>query len=238
MPENEISRLSRLTAIITLLQSKKLITASFISKKFSISVRTVYRDIRSLEEAGVPIRTEEGKGYSLIEEYALPPVMFSEDEASALITADQFVSKNKDASFVKNYSDALIKIKALLKHAAKDKAEFLSQRIVFRQNATRQITSNYLSSLQLAITNYRLIKMWYHSENSDKPVERTIEPFGLYSTNENWILVAYCQLRKENRAFRLDRIRELKLLDMTFKPHNFTLQDYFDECRAKFFGNP
>ena len=78
MPENETSRLSRLSAILTMLQSKRLLTASFISKKFDISVRTVYRDIKALEQSGIPICTEEGKGYSLMEGFTLPPVMFTE----------------------------------------------------------------------------------------------------------------------------------------------------------------
>jgi predicted DNA-binding transcriptional regulator YafY len=238
MADSEISRLSRLTAIITMLQSKRLITATAIAKKFNISIRTVYRDIRALEESGVPIRTEEGKGYALLEEYTLPPVMFTDNEANALITAEQLVSKNKDASFVKYYSEAITKIRAQLKHPAKDKAEFLSQRVVFRLNAAHEITSNYLSALQLAITNYTLVRISYQSENGEKSLTRIIEPFGLFSTNENWILVAYCQLRKENRAFRLDRIGDFKLLDIRFKPHDFTLHDYFDECRAKFIDNP
>ena len=91
MLDNETSRLSRLTAIITLLQTKKLLTATEISKKFGVSIRTVYRDIRALEEAGIPVFMEDGKGYSLMEGYRIPPVMFTESEANALITVEQFL---------------------------------------------------------------------------------------------------------------------------------------------------
>ncbi|WP_299289594.1 HTH domain-containing protein [uncultured Mucilaginibacter sp.] len=83
MIDKEISRLSRLIALLTQLQSKRLLTATEVSKKFDVSVRTVYRDIKALEQAGVPILMEEGKGYSLMEGYRLPPVMFTESEANA-----------------------------------------------------------------------------------------------------------------------------------------------------------
>lgn len=69
MNENDTKRLSRLTAILTQLQTKRLLTAPVLANKFSVSVRTIYRDIRALEQAGVPILTEDGKGYSLMEGY-------------------------------------------------------------------------------------------------------------------------------------------------------------------------
>lgn len=228
MLDNETSRLSRLTAILVLLQSKRLITATFISKKFNISVRTVYRDIKALEEAGVPILTEEGRGYSLMEGYTLPPIMFSETEANALITAEQLVLKNKDASFVKNYSEAITKIKAVLRYGMKDKADLLSERIIFRYNPNQEITSNHLSTIQLAITHFNLVKIKYYSQSSDRITTRIIEPLALYSTQENWILVAYCHLRKENRSFRLDRIQHLDILNDNFEPQRFSLREYFE----------
>jgi predicted DNA-binding transcriptional regulator YafY len=87
MNKNEIKRLPRLTAILTQLQTKILLTASELALKFSVSNRTIYRDIKALEQSGVPILTEEGKGYSLMEGYRIPSIMFSESEANALITA-------------------------------------------------------------------------------------------------------------------------------------------------------
>ena len=232
MPDNETSRLSRLTALLILLQSKRLITASLIAKKFEISTRTAYRDIKALEAAGVPILIEEGKGYSLMDGFILPPVMFSETEANALITAEQLVATNKDASFIKNYTEAIIKIKAVLKYTTKSKANLLSERIHFRINPLLQTSSNYLSAIQLAITNFNLTNIDYQAENNLNSV-RIIEPLALYSTQENWILIAYCNLRKERRAFRLDRIQKLTVLEETFKPHNFTLQQHFEDCKKK-----
>lgn len=112
-------RIARLTAIITQLQSKRLVTAREIAEKHAVSIRTVYRDIRTLEKSGIPIFTEDGKGYSLIEGYQLPPVMFTEDEANALITAQHIVDNNSDKSLVEKYKSAIDKIKSTLKYTQK-----------------------------------------------------------------------------------------------------------------------
>jgi predicted DNA-binding transcriptional regulator YafY len=238
MNDNDTKRLSRLAAILTQLQTKRLITATELAEKFSVSTRTIYRDIKALEQAGVPVLTEEGKGYSLMEGYRIPPVMFTESEANALITAEQLVLKNKDASFVKEYSGAIIKIKSVLRHTIKDKANLLSDRIVFRQNAANDKTSNYLSTLQLALTNLNLVEIDYYSPDNDQLTKRIIEPFALYSTQENWIVIAWCRLRKNYRAFRLDRLKNLTVSADTFPAHKLTLEEYFEICRRNSFPNP
>ncbi len=228
MNDKDTSRLSRLTAILTQLQTKRLLTATELADKFSVSIRTIYRDIRSLEQAGVPVLTEEGKGYTLMEGYRVPPVMFTESQANALILAEQLVLNNRDASFVRDYSEAIEKIKAVLKHNLKDKANLLAERTRFSQNVNRERTSNTLSSLQFALTNFTLVKIAYVNDQK-KSSKRTIEPFALLSTQENWLLVAWCRLRKEFRYFRLDRIEKLELLSETFTPHKMTLQEFFDQ---------
>ena len=227
MNENETKRLSRPTAILTQLQTKRLLTSTELADKFSVSVRTIYRDIRALEQAGVPIITEEGKGYTLMEGYKIPPVMFTETQANALITAEQLVLKNKDASFIKDYSEAIEKVKAVLKYSQKDKVNLLSERTRFNQNLNRERNSNNLSELQFALTNFRLVNIDYINAD-EKTTSRIIEPFALLST-ENWLLVAYCQLREEFRFFRLDRIKKLQVLNEYFEPHKMTLQEYFDK---------
>ena len=226
MNDNDTKRLSRLTAILTQLQTKRLLTAPELAARFSVSVRTIYRDIRALEQAGVPVVTEEGKGYSIMEHYRLPPVMFTEGQANALILAEQLVLKNKDASFVKDYSEAITIIKAVLKHSVKDKANLLSDRTRFTQNINNERTSDNLSDLQFALTNFYLAEIDYINE-ANSTTKRIIEPFALLST-DNWLLVAWCRLRKEFRFFRIDRIKKLEVLTEKFTPHNMTLQDYFD----------
>lgn len=228
MNDTETTRLSRLTAILTQMQTKRLLTASELASKFSVSVRTIYRDIRALENAGVPIMTEEGKGYSLMEHYRLPPIMFTESQANALILAEQLVLKNRDASFIKDYIEAIDKIKAVLGHSVKDKANLLAERTRFDQNIHNERNSNNLSDLQFALTNFYLTKIDYTNEANESST-RLIEPFALLSTQENWLLVAWCRLRKSFRFFRLDRINKLEIQSEKFAPHKMTLQEYFDK---------
>ncbi len=168
-------------------------TSTELADKFSVSVRTIYRDIRALEQAGVPIITEEGKGYKLMEGYKIPPVMFTEAQANALIMAEQLVLKNKDTSFIKDYSEAIEKIKAVLRYSQRDKVNLLSERTRFDQNLNRERNSNNLSELQFALTNFFLTQIEYINTD-EKSTSRIIEPFALLST-ENWLLVAYCRFR-------------------------------------------
>lgn len=228
MNNNDTNRLSRLTAILTQLQTKRIMTAPELAKKFAVSIRTIYRDIKALEQSGVPVLTEDGKGYTLMEGYRVPPVMFTEKQANALILAEQLVLKNKDASFVKDYVEAIEKIKAVLGHKVKDKANLLAERTRFNQNINSKKNSNNLSDLQFALTNYSVVKIGYLNE-ANQDSERLIEPFALLSTTENWLLVAWCRLRNDFRYFRLDRIKRLEILDEKFSPHKMTLQEYFDK---------
>lgn len=228
MNENDTKRLSRLTAILNQLQTKRLLTATTLAYKFNVSIRTIYRDIRALEQAGVPIITEDGKGYTLMDGYKIPPVMFSESQANALILAEQLVLKNKDTSFIKDYTEAIDKIKAVLRQSEKDKANLLAERTRFEQNLNRERNSNNISQLQQALTNFQLIKIDYTNEQNET-TSRTVEPFALISTTENWLLIAWCRLRKEFRYFRLDRITKLQVLTEKFEQHKMTLQEYFDK---------
>lgn len=222
----EKPRLSRLTAILTQLQSSRIVTAKMLADKHKVSIRTIYRDIRTLEKSGVPIVTEEGKGYSMMEGYQLPPVMFTEDEANALITAEQLILKNKDASFVQYYSEAILKIKALLKGPQKDKASLLKERIYFADNYLNQKTSNYLMRIQSALTNFEVLNIDYLSLDQQS-TNRNIEPFALYSSQEKWLLIAYCRLRKAFRVFRIDHIQKITNTYKHFESHNMTLEEYY-----------
>lgn len=233
MFDSELKRLPRLTTILTQLQTKRLITAQELADKHSVSKRTIYRDIKALEQSGVPILTIEGKGYTLMEGYRIPPIMFSESEANALITAEQIILKNKDASFVRDYSQAIEKIKSVLRNHTKDKVDLLSGRVVFGQNEEHSRTSNNLSTLQLALTNFNLVSLTYYSPYNKETTIRTIEPFAIYTYEDNWLLIAFCRLRKDYRAFRLDRIEQLQVLHETFEPHKITFEDYIEMIKNK-----
>lgn len=226
-------RLARLTALLTQLQSGKLVTARSMAERHDVSLRTIYRDIRTLEQSGVPIYTEEGKGYSLVDNYRLPPVMFTESEANALLTAGAIIAKNKDASLVKAYSSAITKIRSVLPQHAKERGELLTSRLHTRDNPGNKLNSNYLIRIQSSITNHKLLRISY-SNYKGNASERILEPFAVYTANGNWLLVAFCRLRKGFRAFRLDRITSLKQLDTSFSPHQISLEDYFEACRKEF----
>lgn len=230
-------RLTRLTAILTQLQSKRIVTAKDIAEKHNVSIRTVYRDIRTLEHSGIPIITEEGKGYSIMEGYKLPPVMFTEEEANALITAEHLIFKNKDKSLVDQYQNAITKIKSVLGSSEKSKTEILSKRIQIRNNKSNEKTSNYLIQLQSCIANFQVVQIDYLSLDNQQ-TQRQIEPFALYTTNDNWILIAFCRERNDFRAFRLDCILRITKTQDHFESHKITLEDYFEECRKKWSSTP
>lgn len=227
MIKQETSRLSRLTSILIQLQTKQLITATELANKFSVSVRTIYRDIRTLEQAGVPIAVEDGRGYQLMDGYNIPPVMFSEEQVNALILAEQLVLRTLDESLIKNYSDAVDKIKAVLSSRQLKKVSMLTDRTRYDQNLYRDRNSNSLSEIQLAITNYSVMKMEYKNAKDEKTI-RLIEPFALINS-DNWLLIAYCRLREEFRFFRLDRIISIQNMHVKFEPHNMSLQEYFNK---------
>jgi predicted DNA-binding transcriptional regulator YafY len=227
MEYSELNRLSRLTAILIQFQTRRIVTALELSQKFQVSKRTIYRDIKALEKAGVPILTEEGKGYMLMEGYKIPPIMFSEKQANALILAEQLVLNTRDASFVKDYSEAIDKIKSILRYSIKDKANLLAERTQSRHFKEQERNSNNLSDLQNALTNYQLVRIQYMNKEG-KITERLIEPFALLST-ENWLLIAWCRLREEFRFFRLDRMQKMEVLSENFEAHNLTLEEFFDQ---------
>ncbi len=232
---NETKRFSRLTTILIQLQTKRLISSTSLADKFGVSVRTIYRDIKALEQAGVPILTEEGKGYSLMEGYKIPPIMFSESEANALITVEKLVLKNRDSSLIKEYTEAINKVKAVLLYSTKQKIELLSQRIAVSQAIIGTNTSNSLTFVQNALTDFKVLAITYYSENQNEKTERTIEPFALYySLQESWTLIAYCRLRKDYRMFRLDRILKIKQTELNFIPHKLSLQEYLAEKEKNF----
>ena len=228
MIDNNTKRLSRLVAILTQLQIRQLITSTKLAEKFGVSTRTIYRDLKALEQAGVPILTKDGKGYTLMEGYKIPPIMFSENQANALILAEQLVLKNRDSSLISDYAEAIDKIKAVLRPGEKDKANLLSLRTKFANLDNYEIKSNILSSLQNALTNFYLVKLDYINAENNRS-KRIVEPFALLSITEGWLMVAFCRLREEFRYFRLDRIQKSQIQQEKFTPHKMTLQEFFEK---------
>ncbi len=225
-----MSQLSRLISILTLLKSKRLLTATELANKYDVSIRTIYRDIRKLEEAGIPVYSIEGRGYSLVDNYTVAPVQFTEKQANALITAQHVINQSKDVSFVNDFNEALIKIKSVFRTSIQEKSELLNDKIYVFNWEYEEFTSDALSEIQLAITNFNFVEINYQKANDPTISFRKIEPCAMYSTNNKWILIAWCHLRTEMRAFRIDRIRHFKILPEKFEDRKFKIQEYFASC--------
>ncbi len=164
-----------------------------------------------------------------MEGYRIPPVMFTENEANALITIEHLVQKNSDSSLVKEYTEALNKIKAVLLYSTKSKVEFLSKRIATSPVLPITNTSNSLTLIQNALTDFKVLKITYQSEYKNDKTKRNIEPFALYfNLQESWTLIAYCLLRNDYRMFRLDRISKIEPIGISFESHKLTLKEFLD----------
>lgn len=236
---DNISRLSRLTSILLKLQSRSYVSVNQLAQHFEVSTRTIYRDLFSLEQAGVPIVSIEGKGYTLMDGFNLPPVMFTEAEANAIIIAEKMIRQTTDASLIAEFQKVTEKIKSVLRNQEKEKADLLAERIIIGKNWANIRTSDYLTDIQQALTNYDVLQITYRKENAEENTLREIEPFAIYhNPSEQWVLIAWCRLRKEFRNFRVDRIHKLKKLPQKFTPHTITLDEYVEIQRKKHFGEP
>ena len=226
-----MNRIDRLTAILIHLQSKRLVKAEELAERFEISLRTVYRDVRALMEAGVPIGSEAGKGYFIVDGYHLPPVMFSQEEASALMLGGKLVEKMTDQSIKKAFESALLKIKSVLNEHDKDHLEFLHSHVeVFYQPRNQQqqnFPDRCLTEIQKSIVNKQLLEIEYFATYKDQWTNRIVEPIGLFYYGGAWHLIAWCQLRTDYRDFRVDRIKDMKNLEKPFTNNNLiSFQEY------------
>ena len=214
-----MNRTDRLSAILIQLQSKRVVKAQEIADRFEISLRTVYRDIRALDEAGVPIGAEAGVGYFLSDSYHLPPVMFTNEEASALLFGEKLIEKMSDDKIKADFCSALYKVKAILKPGEKDYLEKLHDRIaVYNMNTmSNQYQRLYLNEIQQALVSKQVLKITYESKYAEEAVCREVEPIGLCNYSSRWHLLAWCRLRNDYRDFRLDRIINLLPTNEYFK---------------------
>ncbi len=216
--------------MLTLLKSKRLITASEMAEKFGVSLRTIYRDIRKLVEAGVPVITEEGKGYSLMEGYTISPVQFQQEEVNALITAEKIIAKSKNQSLIQHFGNALVKIKSTFRGSMHIKSERLATNLFVLSTSKKRVENKSLSSLQMAMTNFLVVKIKYQKVNTGEISEREIEPVSIYSYDDIWIVIAWCQLRNDFRSFRLDKMLEHTVLSKQFEDRKFDIRAFFAAC--------
>lgn len=229
-----MNRIDRLHAILTHLQSKKRVTAQEIADRFNISLRTVYRDVKALDESGVPVIGEAGSGYSIMEGYRLPPVMFSQQEANALLLGGKLAEKLTDGSIRQHFEAALFKIKAVLRTTDKENLDNLNNHIeVLRfRGPLDENADSHLTALQQSIAEKRVLFIRYQSGGKEELSERMVEPIGLWYYSMYWHLIGWCRLRKGYRDFRVSRIQRLQLKDEKFDSSAHpTLHGYIESMK-------
>ena len=224
-----MNRIDRISAILIHLQSRRVVRASEIAERFNISLRTVYRDIRTLEEAGVPLMGEAGVGYAIMDGYRLPPVMFSREEATAFLTAEKLMERMTDPSSDGHYKSAMYKVRSVLRLAEKDFLENIDghiQVLKSRRGASIKLELNPLQLILKAIGERNVLSIHYFAMHNQQKTERYIEPVGVFYQDNYWHLVAWCRLRKDYRDFRLDRISDIALTGERFRTLHPNLNDF------------
>ncbi len=221
--------------IVVRLQSRRVVRAEDIAQQFEISLRTVYRDLAALGEAGIPIMAEPGVGYSLVKGYHLPPVMLTAEEASALSLGGKLVEHLTDASLRKQMDSALLKIRSVLPRERQDYLDRLERYTLVVSRGTTvppRVSSQTLTPIQRALAERRVLALEYQGAERPELTRRQVEPLGLVYYSDNWHLIAYCRLRRDVRDFRTDRIRQLQPRNELFSGHaDFSLQRYLEAAR-------
>jgi predicted DNA-binding transcriptional regulator YafY len=224
-----MNRIDRISAILIQLQSKRVVKAQDIASRFNISLRTVYRDIKSLDESGVPVLGEAGVGYSLMEGYRLPPVMFTREEAIAFLTAEKLVEKLTDETNGNNYRTAMMKIRAVLRTTEKDLLEEMEHNIAVVRNRTMRTQAEIINPLQKilkCVAESRVIKLRYFSNYRQEESDRFVEPIGVLNNDGFWHLIAWCRMRNDVRDFRFDRVSALEICEEYFEKRHEPLSRF------------
>ena len=228
MENDQLNRFDRIVAMLIHLQSRRVVKAQELADRFQVSLRTVYRDIRSLELSGVPITGEAGIGYSLVEGYRLPPVMFTPEEAGSFVAAEKLMQRFSDKMLGAHYRSAMFKIKSVLKESQKDRIALLENKIWIdsEQQLFNELTPDAMEILLDGIAEKKQIRMKYRAFDSDGLTERVIEPIGVFHENNYWYVMAYCHLRADYRQVRTDRVFEMTRTEAAFTREHGNLEDH------------
>ena len=237
-----MNRTDRLLAIILELQGKGWQRAEDLAETFETSKRTIYRDIQALGEAGVPVVSIPGRGYSLMKGYFLPPLSFTTDEATMLLLGSDLMAQSFDAQYRAAALAASRKIEGVLPEKLRDEVRYLqdSIRFVTTDAMERPAETEKLQQLRRAILQRSTVRFCYFTRHPSSTTEaegdstqrhtspaqstREADPYGLVHFFNAWHVIAYCHLRQGIRNFRLDRIDDLVLLPKTFqRPANFNM---------------
>jgi predicted DNA-binding transcriptional regulator YafY len=226
-----MNRIDRVSAILVQLQSRSLVTAQHIADRFDISLRTVYRDIRALEEAGIPIIGSPGVGYSLVSGFKLPPLMFTQEEAFAFLTAEKLVNELTDSGSSNHYRSGMNKIRAVMRFADKDILESVEANMEILKTYKSPSGANMLQILLQSLARKKALRISYFTDLRQETSERNVEPVGIFFSRAHWYLIAFCLTRNEYRTFRTDRIQAAHELNENFSKQHPPLKDFLNDVR-------
>lgn len=235
-----MNRIDRLAGTILLLQGHRGITAERIASHWEISLRTVYRDLAALGEAGVPITCDASGGYRLMKGYHVPPVMFTQEEAAALFVSGTIADQVADASLKAGLQSALLKVRSVLPEDLYERMEAMKRTLaVWLHSGTHADSSECMLPIQNAVLDRRCMEIAYDTAAKGTVTRRRVEPLGVLYYSGHWHLIAYCRLRQDFRDFRMDRVRDWRVLDERFPGHNeFSLHDFVQQQMAGSLGLP
>ena len=207
-------RADRLFHIVQLVRGRRLTTAAYLAQRLEVSERTIYRDIADLQVQGVPIEGEAGVGYRLGAGFDLPPMMFTQDEAKALVASVRMAQVWLDPAMSQGAQDALGKILSVLPAQARVAAEALA--VYAPPGGLPATAQRTLQTLREAVHERRKIFINYR-DVADKASERTLRPLGCFYWGKVWTLAAWCEQRNDFRSFRVDRVTYVRRLDEQFR---------------------
>lgn len=235
-----MNRIDRLFAILLTLQHKRRVRAKDLARQFEISKRTIYRDMSALNQMGIPIAALPGEGFELVEGYYIPPLMFNENEAVALLLGLRLLAQQTAGSMTPSAESALAKINVALPDQVRVKAEALTNIIGFMTPKEKfNLDDPQLILIQKAIQEKRVLHLRYHGYYKEKASERDVEPHQLFYAEGVWYVEAYCRKSKGMRDFRLSRIDKITSLNKFFnkKRAGKTSPQSFIEIKIQFENN-
>lgn len=201
-----VARSERLLSLLQALRRyRQPVTGATLAAETGISLRTLYRDIASLQAQGAMIEGEAGIGYVLRPGFMLPPMMFSPEEIEALVLGSRWVAGVADPALAKGAADALAKIAAVLPADLKQELDDSTLLVAPRRRVEDGVD---LAPLRLAIRNQKVIDLHYADETGNR-TQRSVWPFALGYFDGVRVLVAWCELRQDFRHFRTDRMAGL-----------------------------
>ncbi len=235
--DRSLNKTERLFALVLLLQNRPNMTSRDLAEHFAVSRRTIFRDLRTLGESGVPLTYAEDGGYEILDGYQLPPLMLSAREAATLLVGAEFTKLQPDASLRTDADAVAMKIRSVLPDSVKGYIDSLQERTVLspfhETQSTRSATGDEQGlwfELSEATARQRVVKMTYYVASRDEETVREVDPLGLVYYADHWNLIAYDHLRETVRNFRLDQIRKLRTRFDTFeRPAGFDLREFLRE---------